>query len=309
MPTGACGINCDVCKLRLLEVCSTCGSGKSLEVLKKLEVQKRIFGGTCSILECAFMNKIEYCLRDCNLFPCDNFSRGPYPFAQGFLDMHERRRKQRPPALDHNGVPIKVPEEYWEQLEKRDINRLMNYTLFSLHSSGRLLFHCLNEDVMVDLKDRSLKRRRSGRWEKTDDPLLELVTLLYLNNINALYPVGRDIISPSDLKHAGYFQGRHRLKLDVLVERYGNDMDGFKIAAEHLEGSPVEMGDTAFMFLPFPRVPLYYVFWEGDEEFDPKISVLFDRSIEAYFLPSAIWALVNFVSFALLIGAGSRVSP
>jgi len=305
MPTGACGINCDVCKLRLLEICSSCGPGKASTALKKIEAQKKAFGRACSILECAFMNRLDFCLRDCNLFPCDNFLRGPYPFARGFLDMQTRRRRQGPPALDHNGLQIKVPEEYWEQVGKRDVNTLMNYTLFSLHSPGCLVFHCLNKDVMVDLNERCLRRFCNGQWEKTDEALLELVTLLYLKNVNSLYPVGRDIVGPDDLKQAGYFKGRHSLKLGALVERYGNDINGFMAAAEHLEGSPVEMGDAAFMFLPFPRIPLYYLFWEGDEEFDPKISVLFDRSIETCFSPSAIWALVSFVSFALLTGPES----
>ena len=45
MPTGACGINCDVCKLQLLGLCSTCGSGRSQEAQRKLAAQKAAFGG------------------------------------------------------------------------------------------------------------------------------------------------------------------------------------------------------------------------------------------------------------------------
>ena len=60
MPTGACGINCDVCKLNLLGTCSSCGSGKSLEAEQKLAAQNRLFGSTCAILSCARMNQIEH---------------------------------------------------------------------------------------------------------------------------------------------------------------------------------------------------------------------------------------------------------
>ena len=45
MPTGACGINCDVCQLNLLGTCSSCGSGQSLEAEKKLDAQQRLIGG------------------------------------------------------------------------------------------------------------------------------------------------------------------------------------------------------------------------------------------------------------------------
>jgi hypothetical protein len=66
------------------------------------------------------------------------------------------------------------------------------------------------------------------------------------------------------------------------------------------------MADTAYQLLPFPRVPLYYLFWQGDVEFAPRISVLFDRSIEAVFSADAIWGLVNRVSTALIQGPVSR---
>jgi hypothetical protein len=90
------------------------------------------------------------------------------------------------------------------------------------------------------------------------------------------------------------------LDLNPLLERYGNDLAGFKKAAKHLEGEPVEMADAAYRFLPFPRVPVCSLFWEGDEEFRPRVSVLFERSIERFFSDSAIWFLVNLVSRALL---------
>jgi len=304
MPTGACGINCDVCKLRLLGTCSSCGSGKSNEALKKLEAQKRILGSPCSILACARTKQVAYCLRDCNLFPCENFRFGPYPFTKSFLDMQERRRQESPPALDHNNRPIKVPHEFWEKLRSRDFNQLMNLTLAQTEAPGVLRFHSLNEDVLIDTANESMKKRRTGtQWIQTDDPLFALVTLLYFTDVKSFHPLGKDLVSSKDLKEAHYFKGRHQLNVSPLLERYAEDMAGFKEAAEFLGGSPLEMADSAYMLLPFPRVPLYYLFWKGDEEFEPKISVLFDRSVENTFSASGIWALVNMVSRTLLQGA------
>ncbi len=304
MSTGACGINCDVCKLRLMGACSSCGSGKSDEAQKKLEAQKRIFGSTCTILECARTNQIAYCLRDCNQFPCENFRFGPYPFAQSFLDMQERRRQEPPPALDHNRRPIKIPHEFWEKIKVRDFNQIMNFTLARTESEGLLRFHSLNEDVLIDTQSKCLKRYGAGsKWVRIDDPLLELVTLLYFTGVKRLHPLGKDLVSTKDLKEAHYFKGHHKLNLSPLVERYGDDMAGFNEAAEFLEGTPLEMGDSAYMLLPFPRVPLYYLYWKGDDEFETEISVLFDRSIEDHLSASGIWALVSLASRALLWGA------
>ena len=61
------------------------------------------------------------------------------------------------------------------------------------------------------------------------------------------------------------------------------------------------MADAAFRFLPFPKIPLYYLLWDGDDEFAADLNILFDRSIEQHFNADAIWGLVNLVSDMLLL--------
>jgi hypothetical protein len=302
MPTGACGIDCDVCKLNLLGTCSSCGPGTSPQAEQKLAAQQRLLGGTCAILACAHLNQVKYCLRDCPQFPCDNFSQGPYPFSQGYLQMQDRRRRQNPPAFAPDKSPVEVPSHFWDELQDKDLNTLCNWTLFKMESARHLVFQFLNEEVLVDVAERCLKRDRGSGWERTDDPLLELVTLVYLNNVKQLYPLGREIVGVKDLKEAHFFQGPHELQIDPLLQRYGRDMRGFEAAARFLEGRPVDMADAAYELLPFPRVPLYFLFWQGDAEFEPRISVLFDRTIEAVFAADAIWGLVNRVTIALIQG-------
>jgi len=302
MPTAACGIDCEVCKLNLLGTCSSCGPGTSLQAEKKLAIQKQLLGATCAILACAHLNRVAYCMRDCGQFPCDNFHSGPYPYSKGFLNMQTRRLQQRPPAYAPDGSRVNVAAAYWDELQQKDVTALCNLTLFTPFSSAQMLFHFLQEDVMVDLADRCLKRRDNNDWRKTDDPLLELVTVLYLINVKDIYPMGKDIVGVKDLKEGHFFRGPHALKTDPLLKRYGRDLNGFRQAAEFLEGEARDMADAAYKLLPFPRMALYYLLWKGDDEFAPQITVLFDRSIESVLAADAIWALVNRVSTALLEG-------
>jgi hypothetical protein len=303
MPTGACGINCDVCKLNLLGTCSTCGPGTSFQAEAKLATQLRLLGSSCPILDCARMNRLEYCMRDCKQFPCSNFSTGPYPFSKGFLMMQQRRLKHRPPAFAPDGSPVSVDAGYWDELQRKDITALCNLTLFEPTAPRQVLFRFLNEDVLVDIENRCLKRRADNIWEPSKDPLLELVTVLYLINVSDIYPIGKDIVGIKDLKEGHFFQGPHALRTEPLLRRYGNDLRGFREAAEYLAGEPVKMADAAYRLQPFPRVALYFLLWQGDPEFAPQMTVLFDRSIEAIFAADAIWALVNRVVTSLLIGA------
>jgi hypothetical protein len=273
-----------------------------LQAEKKLAAQQRLLGGTCSILACANMNQIEYCMRDCSQFPCDNFSTGPYPYSQGFLNMQNRRLKERPPAYAPDGSRVAVAAAYWEDLQKLDLTAKCNLTLFTPISSCQVVFRFLNEDVMVDTESRCLKRKSDDKWEISDDPLLELVSVLYLINADAIYPVGKDIIGVKDLKEAHFFQGPHALRTDPLLNRYGNDLDGFRQAAEYLKGEVQDMADVAYKLSPYPRINLYFLLWQGDDEFPPQANVLLDRPIENVLAADAIWALINRVTTALLDG-------
>jgi hypothetical protein len=208
--------------------------------------------------------------------------------------------------MTENRSPVDVPAHFWDDLQKKDLNTLCNQTLFSLVSPRQMIFHFLNEDVLVDFNERCLKRIKGQGWERTQDPLLELVTVVYLNKVKMLYPLGKEIVGVKDLKEAHFFQGPHALQIKPLLKRYGRDMQGFKAAAKYLESHPVDMADAAYRLLPFPRVPVYYLFWQGDAEFDPRISILFDRSIEEVFSADAIWGLVSRVSTALLQGPEDR---
>jgi hypothetical protein len=214
--------------------------------------------------------------------------------------MQERSRKEPPPAYAPDGSHLKVAAEYWERLSARDPQQLAAITQFRLTAENGLVFRFLNRDVLVDPEARCLRFLCDTGWDETDDPLLELATVLYLINVKDVYPLGRDIVGPKDLKEGHFFQGPHELKTAPLLERFGSDGQGFRQSAESLGGDPVDMADAAYRLKPFPRVNLYYLLWEGDEEFPPRMSVLFERSIEETLAADAIWGLVNRVSTALL---------
>ena len=301
MPTAACGINCDVCKLRLMGICSTCSDGLSKEAKLKLEAQTRLLGQPCPILACARKNHIKYCLRDCRVFPCDNFSMGPYPFSQGFLSMQKRRRKQKPPPRDPQGKPFTVPESFWDEISRKDLNVLSGISLCKLYPERGIIVPHFGKKILLDIKERCIfETYFETKWEKTDYPLLELMTLVYLLNVTD-EPVRNHMISISELKDAHFFQGPHSLKTEPLLERFGSDIAGFQIAGLKLEGKSMDMADAAFKFLPFPKIPVYCLIWEGDEEFGPDMKILFDSSIEKHLSADAIWGVASVVSDSLLM--------
>jgi len=84
---------------------------------------------------------------------------------------------------------------------------------------------------------------------------------------------------PGGLLYAGVFARR---VTEPLQRKFGKSAESFREAGMESGGEPVEIGDASFVLHAFPRVPLQYVFWEGDDEFPPSVQLLFDASVDHY---------------------------
>ena len=195
---------------------------------------------------------------------------------------------------------VKIPTHHWETLSKKEGDILQRNALVELHPKGFIL-RFLNEDLLLDLEERCLRYLKGNQWEPFSYPLLELISLVFLLHANPSSPDGT-LVSVAELKTAHFFQGPHELKVGSLVKRYGHDIEGFKDAAVSLGGEAQEMADASYKLPALPKVPLYYLLWEGDEEFEPHLSILFDRTVEHHLPADGIWGLVSLVSDALLKG-------
>ncbi len=299
MTPAACGIDCRVCRLFILGVCSLCGAGTSREAALKEAAQTRLLGAPCPILACARMNRVAHCLRDCPSFPCGNFHSGPYPFSRGFLSMQERRRAEASPAKSPAGGAIQVPQAHWEAVTAMDRKALCRRAGAFWEPPDRIRIPFFKDELRVDLGKRFVFQRAGMSWDRVRDPLLELECLLYLLGVKEVPLRGR-MVGVMELKTAHFFQGPHALNVEPLLRRFGTDLDGFCRSAQALGGKALRLGDAAYALYPFPKIPLYYLLWEGDEEFSPRVSILFDETIEAHLAADAIWGLVNLVSHRLL---------
>lgn len=83
--------------------------------------------------------------------------------------------------------------------------------------------------------------------------------------------------SPNEVKmyrkHADYFQERQ---------------DALKYAAAQI-GRPFPTGDIAFVFPVFDGMDGIFQFWEGDDEFPPSASFMWDDNIHHYLKFETVW--------------------
>ena len=194
---------------------------------------------------------------------------------------------------------VSVPREHWSDLMAKDEAALCEHTGAKADGSKGFFLPFLNIDLFVDAENQTIWQIEGNHRKEADDPLLELITLVYLLNATR-QNISGELIGVRELKDAHFFQGPHAIDVSSLLKRYGRDTDGFSAAADALAGTPVQMADAAYRFLPFPKIPVYYLLWSGDDEFNPRLSVLFDRSIESHLTADAIWGLIRLITVSLL---------
>lgn len=202
-------------------------------------------------------------------------------------------------SRNSSGESAGVPSVHWDDFKNMNMDELCERSLAKVNPAGGLLLPFFAKELQVDFEKRCIRIFIRDNWEKVDHPRLELLTLVYLLNVSRDYPV-QEMISVRDLKDSHFFQGPHAVKTRPLLNLYGQHPGAFRSAAQKLGGKAMDMADTAFELMPFPKIPLYYLLWEGDDEFEANLSILFDRSIECHLAADAIWGLINLVSDFLM---------
>lgn len=197
-----------------------------------------------------------------------------------------------------DGGSALVPFSYWKDLASRDAETVCRNSAAKIVGASIIEVPFLERLIRIDRVGRRIWRSKASEWEPVEDPDLERIVLLYLLGSSPA-PVLHEWVGVGDLKVAHFFRGPHRLKTEPLVDRYGTDPKGLSEKAAELGGEPLDMADQAFRFDVFPKIPLAYLYWKGDEDFPPEFSVLFDRSVEAHLPGDAIWGMVNLVTDAL----------
>jgi len=144
------------------------------------------------------------------------------------------------------------------------------------------------------------KMKKILRMEWNDKPVEEellsffhLMVLVYLTEAKEIKPTHTWVSEKDLLGGSTFFRGPHQLQVKGLEDLYGKDPIAFLKAGKRLGGSEILYGDKGFALEVFPKVPLAYVLWKEDEEFPPRIGVLFDSSIQSHLPLDIIWCMVG----------------
>lgn len=122
--------------------------------------------------------------------------------------------------------------------------------------------------------------------------VFHILYLHYLTNASGL-PLKEQWISFKELPggqiYITPFQNR---AIKPFTKIFGREMEGLARAAEALGGEKATYGDLSYRLPVFPRVPFMFVLWQGDDEFPPSGTILFDATAGSY-LPTEDYAMLS----------------
>lgn len=112
--------------------------------------------------------------------------------------------------------------------------------------------------------------------------VMRLLTLLYLAHARAVPPANR-WVPYRELKDGLFYAKSFQDTVEErLLRRFAGDLEGLREAGLELGARVVEQGDLGLVLKTFPRLPLLFIIWRGDEEFEPSTRILFDASATNY---------------------------
>ncbi|MDH4233435.1 MAG: DUF3786 domain-containing protein [Nitrospirota bacterium] len=161
------------------------------------------------------------------------------------------------------------------------------------HATGMYLLKSFGMDIYVDKHNERI-------YSDAPDADLLLGRLGYFSILSILFyltsakdiPLSGKLLQPVNLKGGHiFFRGTHVLPLEKLASKYGNDADGFLKRGRELGGKELNYGDAAVQLFPFPRIPVVIILWREDEEFPPRMDILFDSTCEFHLALDILWSI------------------
>lgn len=153
----------------------------------------------------------------------------------------------------------------------------------------------LNEKHLVSFPDGKITKEDGGEVSLTN----KVCILHYLTHASDCTLTGRYVTFkelPNGSIYVGPFNNR---AIRPLVSIFGKRPEALLKAAQKIGGTRADMGDYSVTISVFPKIPITFVLWEGDDEFPPSGNVLFDSSAP-FHLETEDYALLPGLAIFLL---------
>jgi hypothetical protein len=110
----------------------------------------------------------------------------------------------------------------------------------------------------------------------------QVLIVHYLNGVKDIPPTHKTVSFKDIPSGAFYYPAFAQRSINPLLRTFGQDPRTLECAAKQLGGEPARGGDLGITLRVFPKAPVTLLFWFGDEEFPPDLTMLFDATIQEF---------------------------
>lgn len=140
---------------------------------------------------------------------------------------------------------------------------------------------------------REPQEKEPALWEK-------ILVLHYFNTADGT-PLAGEPISFKEVREAMlYLPNFEKRAVAPLLGRFGSNPEQLLDPALALGGRREDLGDLSVTIPVFPRVPISLVFWKEDEEFEARLTILFDRTVVRYLPTEDIVLSAQMMAYRLI---------
>ena len=192
-------------------------------------------------------------------------------------------------------------EGLWEQLLKLDANLTQKRAdCHYICEKNQYLLKMLNKKYVIDLKKREIFSNNPDSKQQPPNFLQQLCLLAYLINSQDL-PLAGVLVRGEELPSGQFFfRGLHSLPTEKLKGAFGSCPQRLYEALSHFDAEKRSFGDASIELRVFARIPLTIVVWRGDDEFDARASILFDRTASSHLPLDALLTSVRLAVDAIV---------
>jgi len=155
------------------------------------------------------------------------------------------------------------------------------------NNQNHLVIDYYNRQHLVAIVDGEVITEDGNKVSLNDATLI----LQYLTQCSGLPPRGRWISFlelPDGMHHYVPFIND---ACNPISRAFGNQPEKLLTRTKLFGGVLGTLGDYSVVLPAFPKLPLTIVMWQGDEEFPPKTTILFDAIAPHQLTTAALWVL------------------
>ncbi len=191
-----------------------------------------------------------------------------------------------------------IDKHYFDQLGERDPQEVCRRTSSRFDPQERCYF------LTVWEREYEISPERKTITQLADVPqpaplLMGLFIILYLLKSKESEVSGQWISEKDMPGGVAFFSGPHTIPGNLIANRFGDDLEGFRQTCLSLGGAPLDMADAAFAFAIVPLIPVAVLLWRRDEEFPAEAKLLFDKTITEHLALDIIFGLTVEICSAL----------